>query len=126
MWKQENVLSYGARITEIADSIEDAHRLNNNGQVDKTFKQNLQKDVIQCFIRDLRPELEIRVKTKESFKEVFNDTINVERDLAASSALRTNKNSDYLKLEDPINNKKNLPALRAHSHCALGNLFQFK
>ena len=31
--------------------------------------------------------LEIRVKTKETFKKVFRDTNNVERDLAASSAL---------------------------------------
>ena len=107
MWEKENVLSYAARIKEIADRIEDAHRLNNNGQVDNTFKQNLQKDVIQCFIRGLRPELEIRVKTKETFKEVFNDTINVERDLAASSALRRNKNSDYLKMDDSINNRNN-------------------
>ena len=33
MWERENVLSYAARIKEIADRIEDAHRLNNNGQV---------------------------------------------------------------------------------------------
>ena len=41
MWGKENVLSYAAKIKEIADSIEDAHRLNNNGQVDNTFKRNL-------------------------------------------------------------------------------------
>ena len=41
MWEKENVLSYAARIKEIADSIEDAHRLNNNGQVDNTIKRNL-------------------------------------------------------------------------------------
>ena len=100
MWEKENPLSYGARIKEIADRIEDADRLNKNGQVDNTFKQNLQRDVIQYFIRGLRPELEILVKTKETFKEVFNDTINVERDLAASSALWRNKNSDYPKMDD--------------------------
>ena len=76
MWEKENVLSRAARIKEIANRIEDAHRLNNNGQVDNTFKRILQRDVIQCFIRGLRHELEIRVKTKETFKEVFNDTIN--------------------------------------------------
>ena len=31
MREKENVLSYAARIKEIADRIEDAHRLNNNG-----------------------------------------------------------------------------------------------
>ena len=40
MWERENVLSYAARIIEIADKIEDAHRLNNNGQVGNAFKQN--------------------------------------------------------------------------------------
>ena len=91
IWEKENVLSYAARIKEIANRIEDAHRLNNNRQVDNTFKRNLQRDVNQCFIRGMCPTLEIRVKIKETFKEVFNDTINVERDLAASSALRRNK-----------------------------------
>ena len=36
--EKEHVLSYAARIREIADRIEDAHRLNNSGQVDNTFK----------------------------------------------------------------------------------------
>ena len=56
MWERENVLFYAARIKEIAYKIEDAHRLNNNGQVDNNFKVNLEKDVIQCFIRGFRPE----------------------------------------------------------------------
>ena len=34
-------------------------------------------------------------------------TINVERDLAASSALWRHKNSDYLKMDDSINNRNN-------------------
>ena len=55
MWEKANVLSNAARIKEIADRIEDAHRLNNNGQVDNSFKKNLLGDVIQCFIRGLRP-----------------------------------------------------------------------
>ena len=57
MWEWENVLSYAARIEEIADRIEDAHRLNNGGQLDNAFKKSLERDVIQCFIRGLRPEL---------------------------------------------------------------------
>ena len=56
----------------IADRIEDAHRLDNYGQIDDTFKQNLHdtfkqnlhSDVIQCFIRGLGAEIEIHVKTK--------------------------------------------------------------
>ena len=88
MWEKENVLSYAARIKEIADRIEDAHRLNNGGQVDNTFKKNLEKGLIQCFIRGLRPELEIRVEEKNTFREVINDSIDIERRLAVNSALR--------------------------------------
>ena len=38
MWERENALSYAAGIKEIADKIEDAHRLNNGGRVDNAFK----------------------------------------------------------------------------------------
>ena len=69
MWETESVLSYAARIKEIADKIEDAHRLNNNGQVDNNFKQNLERDVIQCFIRGLRPELEICEKKRTHLRK---------------------------------------------------------
>ena len=107
MWKRENVLSYAARIKEIADRIEDAHRLNNNDQVDNDFKQNLERDVIQHFISGLHPELENRVEEKDSLKEVINDTIDNERRLAANSALRRNRNTDYLKTKESTDNNKN-------------------
>ena len=81
--------------------------LNNNGQVDNNFKLNLEKDVIQCFIRGLRPELEIRVEEKDTFKEVISDSIDIERRLAANSALRKNKNMDYSKSDESTNNKNN-------------------
>ena len=79
MWERENVLFYVSRIKEIAEKIEDAHRRNNNGQVDNNFRQNLERDVIQCFIRGFRPELEIRVEEKDTFKEDINDTIDIEQ-----------------------------------------------
>ena len=107
IWERENVFSYAARIKEIADRIEDAHRLNNGGQVDNAFKQNLERDVIQCFIRGLRPELEIRVEENDTFREVINDSIDIERRLAANSALRKNENMEYLKSDKSTNNKNN-------------------
>ena len=107
MWGRENVLSHAARTKEIAHKIEDAHRLNNNDQIDNNFKQNLERDVIQCFIRGLRPEIEIRVEEKDTFKEVINNTIDIERRLAANSALRKNRNKDYFKTEESTNNKIN-------------------
>ena len=47
----------------------------------------------------LRPELEIYVVGKDKFKELINDTIYTERRIAANSALRRNRNTDYLKTE---------------------------
>ena len=91
----------------LCNKIEDTHRLNNNGQVDNNFKQNLERDVIRCFIRGFRPELEIRVEEKDTFKAVINDTMDIERRLAANSALRRNRNADYLKTKKSTNNKNN-------------------
>ena len=33
----------------------------------------------QCFIRGLRPDLEIRVEEKDTFREVIDDSIDIER-----------------------------------------------
>ena len=52
-------------------------------------------------------ELEIRVEEKDTFREVINDSIDIERRLAANSALRRNKNMEYSKSDEPTNNKNN-------------------
>ena len=55
MWEREIVLSYATRIREIADRIHDAHRINQGGQLDETFKAGLEKD-LQWFV--IRPAIE--------------------------------------------------------------------
>ena len=55
----------------------------------------------------MRPELEIRVAEKDTFREVINDTTDTERKLAENSAQRRNGNRDYLKTEESTNNKNN-------------------
>ena len=105
IWERENVLSYAARIEEIADRIEDAHRLYNGNQVDNAFKQNLERHLIQCFIRGLCLELEIRVEEKDTFRGVINDSFDIERRLAANSALQRTRNMEYTKSDEPINDK---------------------
>ena len=55
----------------------------------------------------MRPVPEIRVVEKNTFREVINDTIDTERRLAANSALRRNRNTDYLKTQERTNNKNN-------------------
>ena len=55
----------------------------------------------------MRPESEIRIEEKDTFKEVINDIIDIERKLAANSAPGRNKNINYLKTDVPMNNKNN-------------------
>ena len=55
----------------------------------------------------MRPELEISVEEKDTFKEVISDSIDIEGRLAANSALRRNKNMDYSKSDESTNNKNN-------------------
>ena len=55
----------------------------------------------------MRPELEICVEEKDTFREVLNDSFDIERRLAANSALQKNKNMEYFKSVEPTNNKNN-------------------
>ena len=73
---------------KVSERIEDAHRLNNGGQVDNTFERNFEKNVIQCFILGFRSELEICLEEKDTFKNVINYTIDIKRRLAANLAVR--------------------------------------
>ena len=88
MWERESVLSYATRIKEIADQIYDAHRINNDGQLDEKFKAGFEKDLIQCFLRGLTSEIEIRVEQGEVFKDVTNNAIEVQRRLNAAADSR--------------------------------------
>ena len=96
MCERENVLSHAVRIKEISVRIEDAHKLNNGGRVDNAFKQNLERDVIQCSIRGLRPEFKMRVEAKDTFRELITDNVDIEQRLAANSALRKKFNTQKL------------------------------
>ena len=51
------------------------------------------------------PGIEILVVEKNTFRGVINDSIDTEQRLAANSALRRNRNTDYSKTEESTNNK---------------------
>ena len=58
-WENESVLSYATRIQEIAAEILECHKQINNGKEAAEFERNLGRDAIHCFLRGLKPELEI-------------------------------------------------------------------
>ena len=46
---------------------------------------------MSCFLRGLRPEIEIRVKKENVFRDVTNNAIEIERRLSAVADLRRGK-----------------------------------
>ena len=57
MWENESVLSYATRIQEIAAEILECHIQNNNSKEAAEFRGNLEREVVDCFLRGLQPEL---------------------------------------------------------------------
>ena len=88
MWKNESVLSYATRIQEIAAEILECHKENNDGKEAAEFDRNLERDAIDCSLRDSKPELEIRIGTADKFNEIVERSIREERDLIAKNELR--------------------------------------
>ena len=88
MWENESVLSYATRIQEIAAEILECHKQNNNGKKTAEFERNLERDVIDCFLRGLKPELEIRIGTADKFDEIVERAIREEWNLTARNELR--------------------------------------
>ena len=62
MWDEKNILSYTFRIQEIPADILKCHTANNNGKEATKFNKNSKKDVINCFLRSLKPELKMRLR----------------------------------------------------------------
>ena len=88
MWKNESVLSYTTRIQEIAVEILECHNQNNNGKEDAECERNLKRDAIDCFLRSLKPELEIRIGRADKFDEIVERAIREERNLTVRNELR--------------------------------------
>ena len=88
MWENESVLSYATRIQEIAAEILECHNQHNNGKEGVEFEWNLEKDAIDCFLRGLKPELEIRIGRADKFDEIVERAIREERNSKARNELR--------------------------------------
>ena len=78
MWENE---SAKAEILE-------CHKQNNNGKEAAEFERNLERDAIDCFLRGLKPELEIRIGTANKFDEIVERAIRKERNSTAKNELR--------------------------------------
>ena len=64
---------------EIAAEILECHKQNNNGKEAAEFERNLERDAIDCFRRDLKQKLEIRIGRAFKFDEIVERAIREER-----------------------------------------------
>ncbi|XP_051168395.1 uncharacterized protein LOC127286127 [Leptopilina boulardi] len=98
-WENEKVISYATRIREIGNRILDSHRRSNQGREDENFVTGFKKDVLDCFIRGLKTDIETRLEDVNTFKDAINNAVEVERKLAANLALRSSHRNREEKLE---------------------------
>ena len=80
-WEKVNVVSYAIRIQEIGNKIIDAHKMSESGKIEDGLLQEFQKDIINCFRRGLRSEIESRIIKGKTYAELVNQAIDVERTL---------------------------------------------
>lgn len=89
MKENESVISYANRVKELSDQIFDSYRLSSkDGKLSKTMLETLEVDIMTCFRRGLRPELEIRIPDCITLKETTNKALEAERKLNAVVELR--------------------------------------
>ena len=72
---KESVLSDATRIQEIVAEILECYKQNNNCKEAAEFGRNLKRDAIDCFLRCLKPELEIRIGRADKFDEIVERAI---------------------------------------------------
>ena len=73
---------------EIAAEILEWHKEKKYDKEAAEFERNLERDAIDCFLRGLKPELEIRTGTANKFNEIVERAIRKDRNLTAKNELR--------------------------------------
>lgn len=91
----EGVLTYSNRVKDIGNRISDAYKQSHAGVVDDAFKRSLDVDLVECFNRGLRPEIENKITRNQSFSETMKEAIDIERKEQAKSVLRNSRSTKF-------------------------------
>lgn len=83
----ESVIAYANRMRDLVNRILEARRIE-IGAVDQAFRTATENNVIECFKRGLRPEIEQRLPEARDIAGIVGNAIQVERNLEAKLALR--------------------------------------
>lgn len=92
MKNEENVVTYANRVKMLGKQILEAYKNSGNIQPDHNIKQSLEKDMIKCFIRGLKPEIEQRINRNSDVQATIADALRIERELYDMTSLRQGVN----------------------------------
>lgn len=93
--ENEGALAYANRVRDLGNRILDVYKSNHNGVADKTFTDSLDKDLVDCFIRGLKTEIENKMTDEGKLSDVMLRAIEIERKLQAKMALRGVRSSKH-------------------------------
>ncbi|XP_072765780.1 LOW QUALITY PROTEIN: uncharacterized protein [Anoplolepis gracilipes] len=84
----ENVVTYANRVKFLGKQILEAYKTAGNIAVDQSIKTSLEKDMNQCFIKGLKPEIEQRISKTLEVDVTVADALRIERELREMTELR--------------------------------------
>ena len=90
--ENESVIAFANRMRDIGARIIDAKKI--EGEVTNEFKTSVESNLIDCFKRGLKFDIEQRLTDANNVSDLVKNAINVERKLAAQMQLRNNKKID--------------------------------
>ena len=87
--ENESVIAFANRMRDIGARVIDAKKI--EGQLTNEFRTNVESNLIDCFKRGLKLEIERRLIDANNVSDLVKNAINAERKLAAQMQLRNNK-----------------------------------
>ena len=92
----EQVITFANRIRELMDKILEVHEINSGKAASDEFKKELISEIIDCFRRGLKPEIELNMKEVKGMDDAFKEALNAERRIEARFALRNQSQTNPL------------------------------
>lgn len=104
---EESVIAYANRIRDLQDRIIEAQTMN-GGTADDAFKAALKPNLIECFKKGLKPDIENKLEDAEDLSNLVKNAIFAERSLEARKVLRERAFPKLEQSNKGRDNKKNV------------------
>lgn len=98
---EEDVISYASRIKTLGKQISDAYQYLEKVLPDENIKMSLEKNMCECFIRGLKPNIEQRITRNVNIEDTIADALRIERELREIVNLRQKRGANSSQNELP-------------------------